>query len=191
MLLTAAGGFFLELLAREQSSAQGLSDRHRELLGLEAVRDIEERSWRGGEGQAVTPDGRDLFTVRAGVEGDARRPAQPAVPARDEQVHPVGDVVAEVQQREGALVGEQCIAGTHGHPRLAQVVVFGGWESSDAVQTAADTREAPAAHVVIQELAADSMRTGLAGSEVAALLISLGLELPHARVYVIHKTSIA
>ena len=75
MLLVAAGGFFLELLAREQSSAQRLSDSHRELLGLEAVRDIDQRSCRGGEGQAVAPDGRDLFIVRAGMEGDARGPA--------------------------------------------------------------------------------------------------------------------
>jgi hypothetical protein len=83
VLLVAAGGLFLELLAREQSSAQSLSDRHRELLGLEAVRDIDQRSCRGREGQAVAPDGRHLFTVRAGMEGDARRPAQPAVPASE------------------------------------------------------------------------------------------------------------
>jgi hypothetical protein len=75
LLAAAAGGFFLELLAREQSSAQGLPDRDRELLGLEAVRDIYQRSCRGGEGQAVAPDGRDLFTVRAGMEGYACRPA--------------------------------------------------------------------------------------------------------------------
>ena len=113
---------------------------------------------------------------------DARGPAQSAAPAWDEEVDGVGDVVAEVQQRERAVVGEERVGAANGHPRLAHVVVLGGWESLDAVQPAANALEAPTAHVVVKELAADPVRAGLAGVEVAALLVCLGLQTQHIRL---------
>jgi len=192
VLLVAASGFCLELLAREQASAQGLPDRHRELLGLDAVGDVEERSRRRGEGQSVAPDGRDVFSVGMGVGDHTHRPAQAPVSARDEQMHGVGDAVAEVEQRQGALVGEQRRRDVHRDPRLAHLVVLGARKALDAVQRATDTLEAPAAQMMVEELAADVVRTSLAGVKVAALLVCLGFQCQDISLYIVrHKTSIA
>ena len=96
--------------------------------------------------------------------------------AWNKDVGGVGDVVAEVEQRERALVGEESIGNANGHPRLAHVVMLDGGEAVDAVQAAAYTLKAPATHVVLKKLAADRVSAGLGGVEVAALLIGLGLE---------------
>src|SRR5207245_8113802 len=116
----------------------GLSHRHRELLGLEAVCDIEQRSRRSGQRQAVTPYGWDVFAVGTGAEDNTGRAAQSAASARDEEMDRVWDVVAEVQQRERAVMGEERAVASDGHPGLTHVVVLSGRVSLNAVETAAN-----------------------------------------------------
>ena len=45
--------------------------------------------------------------------------------ARHEQMHRVGDRVAELEQRQRALMGEERLLAADGHPLLAHLVVLG------------------------------------------------------------------
>ena len=70
--------------------------------------------------------------------------------------------------------------------------MFDGWKPVDAVEPSSYAFDAPSSYVMLQKLAANSMRAGLASIEVAALLKCLGLKPKHVRfVFVLHKTSIA
>lgn len=190
--LIAALGLGFELIAGQQPAAQRLPHGHRELLGLETPADIEQCSrWRG-QRQAIAPYGVDLFTIGAGVKDDTRGNAQPAATTRNDHMHGVGDTVAEVQQCESTLVGDQRVGKAEGHPGLADLVVLVRREPLDAVEPAPYPLKASPAYVMLKELATDSMSTRLAGVEVAALLVGLGLQAQHIRpMDVLHKTSIA
>ena len=112
--------------------------------------------------------------------------------AWNKYVRGVVDVVAEVEQRERALMGEERIGNGNGHPCLAHVVMLDGGEALDAVQPPAYALKAPAAYMVLEKLATDPMPAGLGGVEIAALLIGLGLEPEHVWCLpVLHRQSIA
>jgi hypothetical protein len=100
-----------------------------------------------------------VFGVR--VDDHAGPRAEPATPTRDEEMHGVGDLVAEAEQRERALMGEHRRARSHRHPRLAHVVVLIAREPMHAIQAAAHPLEAATAHVMLDQLAARAMRAGL------------------------------
>lgn len=76
------------------------------------------------------------------------------------------------------------------HPLLTHLVVFRAGETGQVIEPAPHPLESVPAHVVAQELAADSMLTGLARREVAMLLVGGPLEPLHVRL-VMHKQSIA
>jgi hypothetical protein len=110
-----------------------------------------------------------------GVEDNTGRAAQSAASARDKDMDRVGNVVAEVQQRECTVMREKRAVAANSHPGFPHVVVLSGRISLDTVQPAANPLEAPAAYVVREELATDRVRASLTGRKVTALVVGLRL----------------
>src|SRR5690242_17294595 len=108
-----------------------------------------------------------------GVEHDSGWPAQAALAARDEQVDGVGDRVAQLEQREGALVGEHRALRADGEPLLVHLVVLGAREALQSEEPATHWFVTAPAHVMVQQLAADSMPARLSRGEVAMLLVGV------------------
>ena len=187
-----ARGFLLELPPGQETLGQCLLNGHRCLFGLEVASGIHERSCWRGDWHAIPPDGAEPLVIGVGVEDDTWWSAESSVPAWDEQVNLVGDVVAQLEQRECAFVGDNRFLLSDCHPAFADVVVLGPWEVSDAIETAPDTFETPLFDVMVQKLTADAVLSGLLAAEIAALLIGVGLKSADVRVMVVmHKSSIA
>jgi hypothetical protein len=129
---------FLELAAREETACKCLAHRHLELFRLKLVRSVHNRACWKRYSDAIAPDGRDWLIVVRRVHDNACRPSQPPVPAWDEHVHSVGNVVTEVVQDKRTLMGNDGFFRSDGKPSLADVVVLAARETTDAVKTAAD-----------------------------------------------------
>jgi hypothetical protein len=121
------------------------------------------------------------------VQEDTRRATEPPVPARDEQVDPIRNVVAQLEQSERALVRDDGLLCPDRHPPLADVVVLGRREASNAIEPAPQALEASLLDVMVQELTADAVLTRLLGGEIAALLVCLDFETAKVRLLVMHK----
>jgi hypothetical protein len=173
--------FLLKLSARKKTKVQCLLDGHRCLFGLELVGDIHERSCRGSDRHPFPPDGVDLLVVGAGVDDDARRATESSVPPWEEQMDLAGDVVAQIEQRERALVRDGRFLRSDGHPLLADVVVLGTREALNAIEAPPHPLESFLLDVMVQKLAADAMFPRLRAGEVAALLVGVGFETADVR----------
>jgi hypothetical protein len=175
-VFAAAVSFLYELAFGEDSAPERLLHGHRRLFGLKLVEGVDERAGRRGQRQPLPPHRRHGFVVGAGVEHDPGRAAQAAVAARHEQMHRAGDCVAQLEQRQRALVGEDGFLGSDGHPLLAHLVVLGARKALQPVEPPPHRLEAAPARVVVQQLATDPMRARLSGSEIAMLLVGLRLQ---------------
>lgn len=126
------------------------------------------------------------------MENDARWGTKTAVTARNEEVDRVRDVVAQLEERERALMRENGLIRPKGHPLLSHRVMLRAREAVKSVQAATDRFVAAPPMVVVEKLAADAMRACLTGGEVPALVVCLRLKTSNIRtINVAHKQSVA
>ena len=155
MRLAASRGFSLELSAREQPTAERLARGEGCLLRLKLTGDVDQCAGRRSRRHPLAPDTLDDLVVGASVQDDAGGAAQPSVPAGNEQVDLVRNVVAQLEERERALVGDECLLRADGQPLLPDLVVLGAGKAGDAVEAPSQALEAALPDVVAEQLAAD------------------------------------
>jgi len=90
--------------------------------------------------------------------------------ARHAEMDGIGNRVAEIEQIERALVGDNGCLLTGGKPSGNYLFVGRGWVVADPVHARGNAEESAGAHVVRQQVAAEPAHASLGRREIAVLL---------------------